>query len=131
PTTGDATWTARFYNTANWTTPGGDFVSTPSASQFISGSFGNAVYSSTAMIEDVQAWVSNPGSNFGWILVAQDERGAGVRFASRQGFPAPTLLVDYTVGSGGGNTAPAFVTQPSSQTVPAGGSVTFSVSATG
>src|SRR6185295_2229776 len=31
--TGDATWSHRFFNTTPWTTPGGDFVATKSASR--------------------------------------------------------------------------------------------------
>jgi hypothetical protein len=76
--------------------------------------------------------VNNPAANFGWILVAQDEAGPAVRFASRQGSPAPSLLVDFTPGTGGGgNTTPAFTTHPASQTVATGATVTFTVSATG
>ncbi|MGH7943893.1 MAG: DNRLRE domain-containing protein, partial [Opitutaceae bacterium] len=53
--TGDATWTARIFNTANWTTPGGDFSSTVSASQLVSGSSGTAVFTSPGLTADVQA----------------------------------------------------------------------------
>jgi hypothetical protein len=81
------------------------------------------------MLADVQAWVNNGASNFGWILMAQDESGPAVRFASREGAPAPSLLIDYTPGSAG--TAPLFTAQPVSQTVAVGASVTFSVTATG
>jgi hypothetical protein len=41
------------------------------------------------------------------------------------------LLVDYTAPSGGGNTAPIITTQPASQSVAPGATVTFNVSATG
>jgi hypothetical protein len=133
PTTGDATWNARFFNTANWSTPGGDFAPTVSASQSVTGGSGTATFSSIGLIADVQAWVNAPASNFGWILVAQDETGPAVRFASREGAPVPALVVDYTPASsnGSGNTAPSFTTHPGSQTVPPGTNVTFSVSATG
>jgi hypothetical protein len=131
-TAGDATWTARILNTANWTTPGGDFAPAVSASQPVSGGSGNAVFSSAGMVADVQAWVNNPAANFGWILVAQDETGPAVRFASREGAPAPALLIDFTTGpGGGGNIAPAITAQPVSRTVDAGATVSLSVSATG
>jgi hypothetical protein len=130
-TNGDATWNFRFFNTASWSTPGGDFAGTVSASQPVSGSSGNATFSGAAMAADVQAWVNNGATNFGWMLKAQDENGAAVRFASRQGAPVPTLLIDYTPGGGGGNTAPVFTTQPVGQVVAAGGSVTFTAAATG
>lgn len=95
-TTGDATWNARFFNTANWTTPGGDFSTIVSAAQIATGSSGNVVFSGAGLVADVQAWVATPAANFGWILLAQNEAAAAVRFASRESAPAPSLLVDYT-----------------------------------
>ncbi len=129
-TNGDATWNARFFNTQNWTTPGGDFSATVSASQPVRGQSGTATFSTAGMTADVQAWMNNPASNFGWILVAQDETGPAVRFGSREGPAAPSLVIDYTVGGGGG-TAPTFTAGPASQSVIAGGIVTFSATATG
>lgn len=133
-TSGDATWNARFFNTENWTTPGGDFAATASATVPVTGRPGNATFTGAALVADVQAWVNTPAANFGWILVAQDEAGPALRFSSRQGASPPTLLIDFTPGTGGGgggNTAPAITTQPSSQNVVAGASVTFTVAATG
>lgn len=130
-TAGDATWNTRIFNTANWTTPGGDFAPAVSASQPVSGSAGTATFTSSGLAADVQAWVNNPAANFGWILIAQDESGPAVRFASRESSLGPSLLVDYTAGTGGGDTAPSFTAQPASQTIAAGGSVTFTVSTTG
>jgi hypothetical protein len=130
-TPGDATWSARIFNTSSWATPGGDFAATVSASQPVSGSGVTARFSSAGLAADVQAWVNNGASNFGWILVAQDEAGPAVRFASREGSPAPSLVVDFTAGGPGGNTAPAITTQPVSQTVAAGATVTFIAAASG
>lgn len=135
-TPNDVTWTARFFNTANWTTPGGDFAPTASATQRVGVASGPIVYATTAgLVADVQAWVNNAATNFGWFLIAQDEAGAAVRFFSREGSPAPSLIVDFTPPSGGGggsaNTAPSITTAPASQTVAIGGSVTFSAAASG
>jgi hypothetical protein len=130
-TTGDATWTARFFNTANWTTPGGDFAPAASASQAVSTNSGTVAFSSAGLVADVQGWVNNPATNFGWIMVAQDETGTAVRFSSRDGSPAPSLVIDYTVSPGGGNTAPVITTQPASQTVAAGATVVFTAAASG
>src|SRR5688500_16806685 len=52
-TNGDATWIARIFNTANWTTPGGDFLPTASASQPVSGGSGNATFAGAGLITDV------------------------------------------------------------------------------
>ncbi len=127
-TTGDATWNARFLNTAPWTTPGGDFSATVSASQIATGSSGNVVFSGVGLVTDVQAWLANPSVNFGWMLLAQNETAAAVRFASRESAPAPSLVVDYTAPV---NVAPAISSQPSNQVVAAGGTATFSVVASG
>lgn len=129
---GDATWNSRNHNTTAWTTPGGDFTATASATQSVGAPGTTVTFTSDALAADVRAWLVNPATNFGWIMIAADEAGAPVRFASRQGSPAPSLVIDFTVGSGGGgNTAPTITTQPASQTVAAGSSVTFNVVAAG
>ncbi len=128
---GSVTWTARSLGTANWGTPGGDFAAAASASQRVGGS-GPATVSAAGMVADVQAWLANPAANFGWMLKADDETEAAVRFASREGTPAPSLVIEFNPpGTGGGNVAPAFSTQPAGQSVAAGGAVTFTVVATG
>jgi hypothetical protein len=128
---GDATWNARFFGTASWTTPGGDFSGTVSASQSVSGTSGTAIFNSPGLVADVQAWVNNPTTNFGWILVAQDETDAAVRFGSRESATAPSLVIEYTAGPGNTNTVPAFTTPPASRAVIAGATVTFTVAASG
>jgi hypothetical protein len=126
--TGDATWLARFFNTAAWAKPGGDFVATPSVSQRVSISTGTIAFSGAGLVADVQGWANNRATNFGWIMVAQDEGGPAVRFASREGTGAPSLLVDFTVSA---TNAPTFTLQPVSQTVAIGATVTFTAAASG
>ena len=63
-TLNDATWRHRFYNTIFWTTQGGDFSGTVSASVLV-GDIGQYVWSSAQMVADVQSWLNNPASNFG------------------------------------------------------------------
>jgi spore coat protein A len=98
-TTGDATWIHRFYPSTNWTTAGGDYIATESAST----SVGNAdVYSwtSAALIADVQGWVNTPTTNFGWVVRGK-ETGPGnalKQFESRQSTDPtrrPKLEVTY------------------------------------
>ncbi|MSU51693.1 MAG: hypothetical protein EXS37_21820, partial [Opitutus sp.] len=127
-TSGGATWNARLFGTANWSTPGGDFSPTVSASQTVRGTSGTVAFSSAGMVADVQAWVNAPAANFGWIMVGQDEASptSAVRFASREGSPAPSLVVDFTASSVGANAAPVFTSQPASQAVSAGATVTIS-----
>src|SRR3989304_777651 len=67
-TPGDATWIHTFYNTAFWSTAGGDFSSAASAATTVGGT-GQYSWSSAGMVADVQAWLDNPATNFGWIVM--------------------------------------------------------------
>lgn len=105
-TTNDATWSAAKYNVDNWTTPGGDFIATPSATTNLIGS-ANYNWTSTTMIADVEGWRTTPANNFGWILIAMqngqliDANGttaSAKRFASRQNSTTgsrPKLTLGY------------------------------------
>jgi hypothetical protein len=98
-TPGDATWSHRFYDQSFWTTEGGTFYATPSATQSVGG-IGVYVWSAAGMTDDAQGWLDAPATNFGWILVG-DESGvnSGKRFDSRQNpTPAvrPRLAVEFT-----------------------------------
>lgn len=97
-TTNDATWVHRFFNTANWTTPGGDFSATVSATTSVN-QIGNYTWSGAGLVADVQAWVNGTASNFGWILLGNETPIATAkRFDSSEhstiGF-RPSLAVEY------------------------------------
>ena len=71
---GDATWTNRFYSATApiaWSTPGGDFITTASATASVTG---NATYTWTSaqLASDVQGWVTTPSTNNGWILIGDE-----------------------------------------------------------
>jgi hypothetical protein len=101
---GETTWNTRFYPGTLWTQPGAaggvDFSDTVSASKFVEG-VGAYTFDSTAnLVLDVQQWLSNPQTNFGWILVSKAENTNYTvrRFASREDSArAPSLIVEYTV----------------------------------
>ena len=104
-TTGEATWTSRFFLIPQWGVAGGkagsDFLATASASSFVAGLGRYSFESTSNVVADVQFWLDNPGSNFGWILISQDEATASTarRFASREGGAnAPALVIEYTIG---------------------------------
>jgi hypothetical protein len=82
---GDATWTHRFTNTLTWTTPGGDFVPAASASTPV-GPAGVYTWGSTPqLVADVQAWLDEPTTNFGWLLQGNESIAGTVRrFDSRE-----------------------------------------------
>jgi hypothetical protein len=72
---GDATWNARFFPATLWGTPGGDFVAAASGSTLVTQTL-NAPYiwlSTAALVSDVQGWLNNPATNFGWELINADE----------------------------------------------------------
>jgi hypothetical protein len=95
-TTNDATWRHRFFDTIFWTTEGGDFSATISASQSV-GAIGAYIWSSPQMVADVQSWLDNPATNFGW-LVRGDESDIATakRFDTRESVNPPVLTIEYT-----------------------------------
>lgn len=97
---GDATWTCAVLDTIPWTTAGGDYASAESAVAQVGG-LGAHVWASTPdLVADVQAWLDDPASDFGWILMGDEsEVGTAKRFDSRENAtPAarPVLTVVYT-----------------------------------
>src|SRR5512134_2027039 len=70
---GDATWKHRFYDTTLWTSAGGDFSATVSGSTSVGGN-GSYAWTSPQMIADVQAWLDNPSTNFGWIVIGNESQ---------------------------------------------------------
>ena len=97
-TPGDATWRHRFYDTIFWTTQGGDFSATVSASQSV-GPLGQYTWSSTQMVADVQSWLNNPASNFGWLVLGDETAIATAkRFDTRESASPPMLTIQYIPG---------------------------------
>lgn len=98
--TGDATWIHRFYDTDPWTTPGGDFDPVASATQTVGDEVRTYAWGSTArMVGDVQGWLDQPTSNFGWIIIADEStHTTAKRFGSREEASAnrPKLRIFYT-----------------------------------
>jgi len=99
---GDATWIHTFYPGALWTSPGGDFDPAVSALQSV-GTPGFYVWNSTpALVADVQGWLVNPSSSYGWIVLgAEGGTSNARRFDTRENVePAfrPVLRIEYVTG---------------------------------
>lgn len=94
-TSGDATWIHTFFDTQFWDSAGGDFAGDESASTAVTN--GSQTWGSTdQLVADVQAWVDDPSSNFGWILIGnEDTIATAKRFDSRTGTTPPQLTVEY------------------------------------
>ena len=95
---GETTWLHRDFPNVFWTNPGGDFDPTPSAT-FDLPTPGNSVElaPNSGMVADIEGWLANPASNFGWLLKT-DEMVASTarRFDSREApFMRPALIVSY------------------------------------
>ena len=94
-TTNDATWRHRFFDTIFWTTEGGDFSATVSASQSV-GAVGVYTWSSSQMRADVQSWLDDPTSNFGWLVLGDEsEIETAKRFDTRESASPPVLTIQY------------------------------------
>jgi hypothetical protein len=97
---GDATWVHTFFSANLWANAGGDFVAAPSAATQVDQP---AVYTWTStaqMVADVQDWLDNPNTNFGWILIGDESVDhTARRFSSVQNLipsDAPILRVHFT-----------------------------------
>ena len=95
--TGDATWLHTMFNTDLWSTPGGSFFPTASASQAVN-AIGTYTWSGAQMVADIQSWLDNPTANFGWILLGNESVSASAkRFNSRENTESPPrLLIEFT-----------------------------------
>lgn len=97
--TDDATWIHAFFDRITWANAGGDFVADPSATTEVDG-LGSVTWTSATLAADVQAWVDDPASNFGWILIGDEStNGSARRFLSAESSNAanqPTLSVTFT-----------------------------------
>jgi hypothetical protein len=109
-TNGDATWLYTFYNASNpsastkWATPGGSYSPTVSGSALdvATGSAGYLVLwesgSNPQMTADIQNWLSDPATNFGWTLLGNESQSQTTKalygmYSSSQ----PLLTVSYAV----------------------------------
>ena len=97
-TPNDATWRHRFFDTIFWTNQGGDFSATVSASQSV-GAIGQYTWSSAQMIADVQSWLDDPGSNFGWLVLGDESTFlTSKRFDTRESASPPVLTIQFIPG---------------------------------
>lgn len=97
----DATWMYAFFGTEQWDRPGGDFAADASA-EAAAGGAGAVAWTSDGLAADVQAWLGDPDSNFGWIVLGSESGGSSTkRLNSRENGSAgtrPMLTIRYTTG---------------------------------
>lgn len=102
---GEANWNERLAGSAPWAAPGGlagvDFAALRSGDAYVYGVIFSpyTFFTAPGLISDVQSWLDQPASNFGWMMMTQDETAnfSARRFASREDpFRAPILEIDFT-----------------------------------
>lgn len=98
---GDTTWLSTSLPGNPWSTPGGDFAPLASAATPVGPEGVAYTWSDPGLIADVQSWLDQSSSNFGWILRSDESitRTAKV-FASREATnlsQRPSLEITYTV----------------------------------
>jgi len=100
---GEVTWNNRAHPSTAWSGSAGangDFVVSSSASTAVTG-LGDYFWTDSALTADIQEWVDNPSTNFGWILISDNEinNKTARAFGSREHATAasrPELVVEYT-----------------------------------
>jgi hypothetical protein len=100
---GEATWVAPKHPGPAWTAPGAsgaDDAADKISSTVAINALGAYTFPSTSdLIADVQNWLANPASNFGWLMKSASEnlQQTARRFGHREGTAgAATLTVTYT-----------------------------------
>lgn len=97
----DGTWLHRFFDTVFWSSTGGDFSPTPSASHMISSIGVYTWESTTQMVADVQHWLDNPSDNHGWVILGNETVApTAKRFGTRENAIAgarPRLSVNFVL----------------------------------
>ncbi|MHC4810726.1 MAG: DNRLRE domain-containing protein [Planctomycetota bacterium] len=104
---GDATWSFAMFPRTAWATPGGDVATAASASLPIGVTPGTAwTFTSAELAADVAAWLADPASNHGWMLIADESvNGSARRFHAREAAEAvrPVLRLTWTAPACGGD----------------------------
>jgi len=100
--TGDVTWMHREFSETLWATSGASFAQSASATLQVDNEGGYTYSSTPELIADVQGWLDDPASNFGWALVVDSPpSGSAKRFNSRENSSAssrPSLTISYEAG---------------------------------
>lgn len=99
-TDNDATWNHAFLDDVLWSNQGGDFAASSSSSVNVAGLGFYTWGANPELNADVQLWLDEPTTNFGWIVIGDEtEPGTAKRFNSREykGDPLrkPVLFVSF------------------------------------
>jgi hypothetical protein len=97
---GAVTWNSREHLSTPWTTPGGDFAAAASASAAARTAGASVLWADDnprdGMAADVQSWISDPATNFGWLIRGEETRLLTARryhSSESAGAVQPTLTI--------------------------------------
>lgn len=97
---GDATWLHTFYPNSFWSAPGGDFAAAASESTVVN-EVGTYTWRGAGLTADVAAWIQQPSTNHGWILIGEEVvAGTARSFDTRESTTAafrPRLVLYYSI----------------------------------
>ena len=95
---GESSWNRRFAPSTTWGAPGGqagaDYVSAASTT-FSLPQVGAATASGAQLAADIQTWVNNSQTNFGWFLIPQNDVPNRQVVSSEGGANQPRLTITY------------------------------------
>jgi Bacterial Ig domain/PA14 domain/Secretion system C-terminal sorting domain/Galactose oxidase, central domain len=98
----DATWINTFHPGLPWAAPGGNYDTAVSAVQTVNG-VGFYSWSSATMVTNLQNWLNNPSTNFGWLLKSNELASfQAKKFESRENRVVanrPVLSVTYVLNN--------------------------------
>lgn len=100
---GDVTWLNRLHPSQAWQQPGATHQAAASAQALVGPPNQAYVFESAQLTADVQAWLQQPASNHGWLLVGDEAQlQSAKRFESRENTSAanqPRLELDFEDGA--------------------------------
>lgn len=98
-TTDDATWTHRLWPDSAWSSVGGDFAAEASAEVTIDGT-GFYTWTGDGLKADLEAWIQNPETNFGWLLLGDETQNQTAKAIDTRESQTmenrPVLVIDFT-----------------------------------
>ena len=96
---GDSTWIHTRFDSKSWQSPGGDFSAAARASKPVGGVGSYSWTSTDELVADIQGWLEDPLTNFGWILLGNETGNKTTkRFDSKENSTLanrPSLTVEF------------------------------------
>lgn len=104
---GETTWNNQFHGSTAWSAAGGapgvEYVGVASGIGPVINTrdIDYVINSTPALVSDVQSWLDDPSSNYGWFMIAtaEESEGSARRFSSTE-VPgsqlSPRIVIDYT-----------------------------------